>query len=80
MEEYFPITETLELNWVALQMINRNDDETARADSIKFVRWSQGYVNPAFYIFVRPELDYLTWDLIYIRRGLTHSGVAFPIF
>ena len=38
MEEYFPITETLELNWVALRMINRNDDETARADSIKFVR------------------------------------------
>lgn len=38
MEEYFPIAETLELNWVALRMINRNDDETARADSIKFVR------------------------------------------
>ena len=38
MEEYFPITETLELNWVALRMISPNDDETARADSIKFVK------------------------------------------
>ena len=63
-----------------IQRLKGEIDQKPKGTATEDLRWSQDYVNPAFYIFVRPELDYLTWDLIYICRGLIYFSVAFTIF